>query len=157
MTNSHHIMKDKYTAVRSYADMKTLFPRSWSGKDIKGTDDVVKVGKRIWNSFRSKFGHLFTEVDITLNGGADGTANGTIYWVKLHFPEEPRPIEPRTSPQAQPNPKYPNYEGFRERIQKELKSGRKLTCEDDYFAWTREADFPDDLPKDPAQYYMYNT
>lgn len=156
MTNNHHNMKDKYAAVRSYADMKALFPKSWSGKDIQGTDDVVSVRKRIWNSFRSKFGHLFTEVDITFNGGADGTANGTIYWVRLHLPKEPRAIGSGTSSQTQPNPKYPNYAGFRERIQKEQKSGRKLTCSGDYFAWTREADFPDDLPLDPAQYYMHN-
>ncbi len=156
MRNSHHNMKEKYTAVRSYADMKGLFPKSWRGKDIQGTDDVVSVRKRIWNSFRSKFGHLFTDVDITLNGGADGTDNGTIYRVRLHLPTEPRPIGPRASSKVQPNPKYPTYAGFRERIEKERKSGRKLTCSGDYRAWTREADFPDDLPLDPAQYYMHN-
>lgn len=150
-------MKDnKYTAVRSYAEMKALFPKSWSSKDIQGTDDVVSVRKRIWNSFRSKFGHLFTDVDITFNGGGDGTPNGTIYWVRLHLPKEPRPIGPRTTSHTQPNPMYPDYAGFRERIRKEQQSGRKLTCSDDYYAWAREADFPDDLPKDPAQYYMYN-
>ena len=151
-------MKDnKYTAVRSYADMKALFPKSWTGKDIRGTDDIVSVRKRIWKSFQSKFGHLITDVDITFNGGADGTAHGTIYLVRLHLPKESRAIGSHTSSQAEPNPKYPNYAGFRERIQKEQKSGRKLTCSDDYFAWTREADFPDDLPKYPALYYTYNS
>lgn len=151
-------MKDnKYTAVRSYADMRALFPKSWTGKDIRGTDDIVSVRKRILNSFRSKFGHLFTEVDITFNGGVDGTAHETIYLVRLHLPKEPRAIGSHTSSQAEPNPKYPNYAGFRERIQKEQRSGRKLTCSDDYFAWTREADFPDDLPKYPALYYTYNS
>lgn len=147
---------NQYTYVRSYADMKALFPRSWNGRDIQGTDERVSVRKRIWNSFRSKFGHLFTEVDIEFNGGAAGTPNGTIYWVRLHWPKEQEPISTEIPSWAQPNPKYPSYAGFRERIKQEQKAGRKLTCKEDYIAWTRETDFPDDLPKRPDHYYTHN-
>lgn len=147
---------DQYKAVRSYADMKALFPKSWNGRDVQGTDQRVSVRKRIWRSFRSKFGHLFTDVDIDLNGGADGTPLGTIYWVRLHLPKEPQPITPDMPSVAQADPRYPSYAEFMERIQQEKKSGRKLNRMGDYLAWTREPDFPDDLPKRPDQYYTRN-
>lgn len=50
-------------------------------------------------------------------------------------------------------PRYLSYEAFRQRIKQEQQAGRKLLTAEDYYAWTTEAGFPANMPKDPPTHY----
>lgn len=52
--------------------------------------------------------------------------------------------------------KFPAYEEFLRIIETEQRNGRKLKTANDYYAWTREQEFPLNMPKNPEKYYSKN-